>query len=103
MILFFLSAAHIPNPTPATTANANAAAAVWLATGYTPGPTAAGVLATVSGGAKSYPMDPYMGLLHTALGAELVEFMQGTEDAAKALADAEAAYITAAKEKGFIK
>ncbi|HSO48272.1 MAG TPA: sugar ABC transporter substrate-binding protein, partial [Rhizobiaceae bacterium] len=87
----------------AATANANAAAAVWLATGYTPGPTAAGVLATVSGGARSYPMDPYMGLLHTALGAELVEFMQGTEDAAKALADAEAAYITAAKEKGFIK
>ncbi len=87
----------------AATANANAAAAVWLATGYTPGPTAAGVLATVSGGAKSYPMDPYMGLLHTALGTELAEFMQGTEDAAKALADAEAAYITAAKEKGFIK
>ncbi len=87
----------------AATANANAAAAVWLATGYTPGPTAEGVLATVSGGAKSYPMDPYMGLLHTALGTELVEFMQGTEDAAKALADAEAAYITAAREKGFIK
>jgi hypothetical protein len=48
-------------------------------------------------------MDPYMGLLHTALGAEIVEFMQGSEDAAKALADAEAAYVTAAKEAGFLK
>jgi spermidine/putrescine-binding protein len=85
------------------TANANADAAVWLATGYTPGPKAQGVIATVQGGAKSYPMDPYMGLLHTALGAEIVEFMQGTEDASKALADAEAAYTTAAKEAGFIK
>jgi hypothetical protein len=48
-------------------------------------------------------MLPYAGLMHTALGAELVEFMQGKEDAAKALADAEAAYIAAAKEGGFIK
>ena len=43
------------------------------------------------------------GAVLTPLGAELVEFMQGTEDAANALADAEAAYITATKEKGFIK
>lgn len=85
------------------TANANADAAVWLATGYTPGVKAGGVIATVKAGAKSYPMDPYMGLLHTALGAEIVEFMQGSEDAAKALADAEAAYVTAAKEAGFLK
>ena len=84
-------------------ANANADKAVWLVAGFTPGPNAQGVLESAKAGAKPYPMEPYMDLLHTALGAELVEFMQGKEDAAKALADAEAAYTTAAKEKGFIK
>ncbi len=48
------------------------------------------------------PMQPYMGLLHTALSAELAEFMAGSEDAAQALADVKAAYDTAAKEGGFL-
>jgi multiple sugar transport system substrate-binding protein len=85
------------------TANANADKAVWLAEGYAPGPMAGGVLDSANAGASPYPMLPYMGLMHNALGAELVEFMQGKEDAAKALADAEAAYATAAKEAGFLK
>ena len=84
-------------------ANANADAAVWLIKGYTPGAAAAGVSATAAAGAKPYPMTPYMDMLHTALGAEIVDFMQGKEDAAKALADTEAAYTAAAKEKGFLK
>jgi multiple sugar transport system substrate-binding protein len=84
-------------------ANANADKAVWLVSGFTPGPTAGGVSATAAAGAKPYPMTPYMDLMHTALGAEIVDFMQGKEDAAKALADAESAYATAAKEKGFLK
>ena len=84
-------------------ANANGDKAVWLISGYNPGSAAAGVSATAAAGAKPYPMTPYMDMLHTALGAELVDFMQGKEDAAKALADAEAAYSTAAKEKGFLK
>ncbi len=45
---------------------------------------------------------PYMGLMHTALGGELADFMQGKESAEQALADVEAAYIAAAKEKGFL-
>ena len=85
------------------TANANADKAVWLISGYTPGAAAAGVSATAAGGAKPYPMTPYMDMLHTALGAEIVDFMQGKEDATKALGDTEAAYTTAAKEKGFLK
>ena len=84
-------------------AAANADKAVWLIKGFTPGPTAGGVAATASAGAKPYPMTPFMDQLHTALGAEIVDFMQGKEDAAKALADTEAAYTTAAKEKGFLK
>ncbi len=53
-------------------------------------------------GTTPYPMLPYMGLLHSALGAELGDFMQGKESAEQALADIEAAYIAAAKEAGFL-
>lgn len=83
-------------------ANANANDAVWLIDGYKPGAGAAGVLDTLNAGAKPYPMSPYMGLLHTALGTELVPFMQGKEDAKSALSKAEAAYVAAAREKGFL-
>lgn len=84
-------------------ANANADEAVWLIDGYTPGEKAVGVAATAAAGAKPYPMVPYIGALHTAAGAEIVEFLQGSEDAATALADLEAAYSAAAKEAGFLK
>ena len=49
-----------------------------------------------------YPMLPYMGILHGALGNEIADFLQGKESASQALTDVEAAYMTAAKEKGFI-
>ncbi|MCO6384895.1 ABC transporter substrate-binding protein [Oceanicola sp. 502str15] len=77
--------------------------AVWLLEGFKPGPAAAGVAATAQGGAKPYPMIPQIGLMHNALGAELSDFLKGGESAEKALADVEAAYITAAKEAGFLK
>ena len=76
--------------------------AVWLIDGFNPGPAAAGVAATAAGGAKSYPMIPYINLMHNALGAELVDFLKGDESAEDALADVEAAYITAAKEAGYL-
>jgi hypothetical protein len=82
---------------------ANNDLAVWLIDGYQPGPAAAGIAATASSGTDSYPMLPYMGLMHTALGAELSEFLQGGEPAEQALADVEAAYTTAAKEQGFLQ
>ncbi|OED50250.1 ABC transporter substrate-binding protein [Leisingera sp. S232] len=81
---------------------ANNDAAVWLVKGYEPSPASAGVSATATGGTKPYPMIPFMGLMHTALGAELTEFLQGSESAEQALADAEASYVAAAKEKGFL-
>jgi multiple sugar transport system substrate-binding protein len=76
--------------------------ATWLVKGYEPGPAAVGVIATANAGARAYPMQPYMGLLHTALSSELAEFMAGQEDATQALADVKAAYDTAAKEGGFL-
>jgi ABC-type glycerol-3-phosphate transport system substrate-binding protein len=81
---------------------ANNNEAVWLSSAYQAGPASAGVSATAAAGANPYPMLPYMGLLHTALGAELSDFLQGNESAEQALADVEAAYNTAAKEQGFL-
>ena len=77
--------------------------AVWLADGFTPGPAAAGIFATAQGGATPYPMIPFMGLMHSALGGELSDYLQGNESAEQALADVEAAYTTAAKEQGFLQ
>jgi trehalose/maltose transport system substrate-binding protein len=76
--------------------------AVWLIEGFKPGPANVGVAAAARMNAIPYPMLPYQGLLHSALGSEIVDFMQGKEDAATALADVEAAYTAAAKEKGFL-
>ena len=87
----------------AKTVAANNDAAVWLGAGYTPGLAARGVVASAQGGAKPYPMEPAMGLLHTALGDNLSAFMQGSRPAKQALADVEAAYVAAAKQKGFLK
>ena len=78
-------------------------AAVWLIEGFEPGAAAAGVAATAKGKAKPYPMIPQIGIMHTALGAELSDFLKGEESAEDALADVEAAYRTAAKEAGFLK
>jgi len=82
---------------------ANNDAAVWLVEGYKPSPASAGVSETAANGAAPYPMLPFMGTLHGALGGEISDFLQGTESAEQALADVEAAYTTAAKEKGFLK
>ena len=76
--------------------------AVWLIEGYEPTVASRGVVAAAQMGAKPYPMVSYQGLLHSALGAEIVDFMQGKESATTALADTEAAYTAAATEKGYL-
>lgn len=80
----------------------NSALAVWLGEGYTPTPASAGVIASAQGGAASYPMSPYMGLMHTALGDNLAGFLQGSASAEETLETIEAAYITAARGQGFL-
>lgn len=81
---------------------ANNDAAVWLIAGYEPGPLAAGAAATAQKGAKPYPASGPMGIMHTSLGNGISDYLTGAKDAATALADIEAAYITAAKESGLI-
>jgi hypothetical protein len=82
--------------------SANNSDTVWLGAGYTPGPASAGVSATAADGAAPYPMLSFMSTLHGALGAEISDFLQGNESAEQALADVEAAYTAAAKEKGYL-
>ncbi len=82
---------------------ANQTLAVWLGKGYTPTNASAGVSATAAGGAAPYPMLPFMGTLHSALGSEISDFLQGSESAEQALTDVEAAYTASAIEKGFLK
>jgi ABC-type glycerol-3-phosphate transport system substrate-binding protein len=77
--------------------------AVWMIAGYQPTAQAQGVAESIAGGARSYPSEPFMGAMHSALGNNIADFLGGKEDAATALADTEAAYIAAAKEKGFLK
>ncbi len=76
--------------------------AVWLLEGYTPTDAARGVFAAAKMNTTPYPMLPYAGLMHSAIGAEIADFMQGKENAKKTLSDIEDAYRAAAKEKGFL-
>lgn len=76
--------------------------AVWLIEGYEPTEAAQGVFAAAAMNTMPYPMLPYAGLMHSALGGELADFLLGKESAEQALADVEAAYVAAAKENGFL-
>lgn len=84
------------------TAEANPDAAAWLIPGFEPGPTAAGVLESARAGARPYPIEPWMGVLHGVLGDELAGFMTGSEDAAAALEGVAASYEAGARQQGFL-
>ena len=96
----FIAMAH--GTSPAILNDETMSQAVWMIEGYEPAPVNAGVFSAISAGTKPFPMLPYMGLLHTALGDNLADFLQGKESAEQALSDVEAAYTAAAKEKGFL-
>ncbi|WP_300584911.1 extracellular solute-binding protein [Marivita sp.] len=76
--------------------------AVWMIEGYQPAPVNEGVFSAISMQTTPYPMLPHHGLLHTALGDNIADFLQGKESAEQALSDIEDAYMTAAREKGFV-
>ena len=81
---------------------ANNDLAVWLDPAYAPQPASAGVFASAAAGAQSYPMLPYMGILHTAFGSNIADFLQGKESAEQTLTDITDAYTAGAKEAGFL-
>ncbi len=81
---------------------ANNDAAVWLIDGFVQTQVSKGASETAANGAVPYPASSAMGLMHTALGNGLADFLTGAKDAATTLADIESAYLTAAKEAGLI-
>ena len=83
-------------------ANANPTAGVWLIEGYEPGPLAQGAIANAMGKTPSYPASAEMGMMVTAIGNNVSDFLIGNSDASKTLADIEAEYLVAAKEKGIL-
>ncbi len=82
---------------------ANNDTAVWLIDGFQIGDLAKGAAETAMAGAAPYPASKQMGLMHSALGSGLADFLTGAKDASTALADIEAAYTTAARENGLIR
>ena len=71
--------------------------------GFEAQPVNEGVLASGAASATPYPMVPFQGLLHTALGDNIADFLQGNESAEQTLADIEAAYVAAATGQGYLQ
>lgn len=78
-------------------------AAVWLVKGYKPTKFAGGSIASAEGGAPSYASTTAMGLVHSAIGEKIADFMSGKADAKATLAAIEASYLVKAKEQGLVK
>ena len=76
---------------------------IWLRSVYSPTRFSKGAYESATAGAPPYPMKPQIGLVHSAIGANIGDFLSGKESAKDSLADAEAAYTDAAKEKGYIQ
>ena len=81
---------------------ANNDVAVWLIDGFVQTPVSRGASETAANGAVPYPASSAMGLMHTALGNGLADFLTGAKDAATTLADIENAYAGAARDAGLL-
>lgn len=81
---------------------ANNDTAVWLIPGYEVGEMAQGVAQSAGAGAPSYPSSTAMGLMHTAIGDNVADYLTGSKDAEATLTAIEEAYTTAAKEAGLL-
>ena len=77
--------------------------AIWLIDGFVPGPLAEGAAQTAAAGAVPYPSRVEMGLMHTALGNGISDYLTGALSAADTLAAIEEAYTTAAMEQNLIQ
>jgi ABC-type glycerol-3-phosphate transport system substrate-binding protein len=75
---------------------------IWLRSVYSPTRFSKGAYESARAGAPPYPMKPQIGLVHSAIGSNIGDFLSGKESAEDSLADAEAAYLSAAKEKGYV-
>ena len=76
---------------------------VWLIPGYKPGRIAEGAIQSMQMGAPAYPVSTRMGLIHSAIGNNIADFLTGRAGVEDTLAKVEAAYVTSAKEAGVLK
>lgn len=81
---------------------ANNDVAVWLLQGYQPGRLSEGAAATANAGAASYPSRIEMGLMHSALGNNVSDYLTGRRSAEETLRAIESSYRTAAREQGIL-
>ncbi|MCH9779694.1 MAG: extracellular solute-binding protein [Alphaproteobacteria bacterium] len=81
----------------------NPDAAVWIIEGAVPGRFAAGASATAAAGAVPYPGVSAMGIMHTALGNNVADFLTDKKSAKQVLRAVERDYLIAAREKGLIR
>ncbi|MFC6642716.1 hypothetical protein [Sulfitobacter profundi] len=83
---------------------ANNGAAIWLVPGYEPDRLAKGAIDTLntSPAPKSYPSTSAMGLMHTAVGNNVSDYLTGATDAETTLAEIEKDYLVSAREAGLI-
>ena len=78
-------------------------AAVWLVPGYEVTDLAQGVIESLQAGAPPYPASAQMGMMHTALGNNVADYLTGAKDAEATLAAIEQEYLTAAGEAGLVQ
>ena len=77
--------------------------AVWLIEGFEPNALAQGAIDTMMGGAVAYPSSVEMGLMHTAIGNNIADYLTGSKSAEATLAAVEEEYLTGAREAGLIQ
>lgn len=77
--------------------------AIWLSNQPIESRAAAGAIASAQGGAPSYPASNAHGLMHTAAGNNIADFLIGNRSAEETLADIEADYTVAAREAGLLQ
>jgi multiple sugar transport system substrate-binding protein len=78
-------------------------AAIWIRSSYKPTRFGGGVVASAQAGAPVWPSTPFFSLAHGEIGKVLPDALTGKMSAKAALDAAAAAYIKAAREKGFIQ
>ena len=81
----------------------NPDAAIWLSAEPIDSPIAEGANASIAAGAPPYPSSNLIGLMHTAAGDNIADFLTGAESAEAVLADIEADYNAAAQEAGLLE
>ncbi|MFT2109706.1 ABC transporter substrate-binding protein [Marinomonas sp. 2405UD68-3] len=80
----------------------NTDAAIWLIKGYVPTRLSNGAIQNAINRTPSYPLTANIGLIHTALGKNVSDYLTGQKTAKETLQSVEEDYISAAKESGLL-